>query len=237
MLYVPYALLLVLVLVNFYPVLSARLIFVERDLGTYFIPPRYLWVKLARSLTFPFWNPHNYSGIPLLATLQPGILYPPQVLYLFLPFNVAWNWLIILHYFFSGVTTYLLLKHLRATPAASFAGAAAFVFSGYLLSLNSLVTHLFAVSWFPLVLLSFLKHLETARARYIVVAAVCLCMVFLAGAPEILIMTVIVLVLLAFFGSSFVRDASRPIRGSRRSASCASFSASFPRCSSCHSWN
>ena len=135
------------------------------------------------------------------------------MLYLFLPFNVAWNWLIILHYFFSGVTTYLLLKHLRATPAASFAGAAAFVFSGYLLSLNSLVTHLFAVSWFPLVLLSFLKHLETARARYIVVAAVCLCMVFLAGAPEILIMTVIVLVLLAFFGSSFVRGRLTPYQG------------------------
>ncbi len=37
--YLPYVFLCALVLVDFYPVLSARLIFVERDLSTYFIPP------------------------------------------------------------------------------------------------------------------------------------------------------------------------------------------------------
>src|SRR5208283_5415037 len=103
--YFPCVLLFALALINFHPVLSARLILIERDLSTYFLPPRFLWVKLARSFTFPFWNPHNFSGIPLLATLQPGVLYPPHLLYLFLPFNVAWNWLIILHYLFSAFTT------------------------------------------------------------------------------------------------------------------------------------
>jgi hypothetical protein len=196
----PCLLLLVPVLVAFRSVLSGRLILVERDLGTYFIPPRFLWVKLARSFTFPFWNPHNYSGIPLLATLQPGVLYPPHLLYLFLPFNVVWNWLIILHYLFAGITTYLLLRHFNATRAASFAGAVTFAFSGYLFSLHSLVTHLFAASWFPLVILFFLRYLDAAKARHLVLTAVCLCMVFLSGAPEVLLMTLFALALMTLFG-------------------------------------
>src|SRR5208283_6010295 len=148
--YFPCVLLFALALINFHPVLSARLILIERDLSTYFLPPRFLWVKLARSFTFPFWNPHNYSGIPLLATLQPGVLYPPHVLYLIVPFPVALDCLIMAHYFFCGLTTYLLLRHFDASPKAGFAGAATFMLSGYLLSLVSLPTHLFAVSWFPL---------------------------------------------------------------------------------------
>lgn len=198
--FLPYALLFVPVLVNFRSVLSGRLILVERDLGTYFLPPRFLWVKLARSLTFPFWNPHNFSGIPLLATLQPGVLYPPHLLYLFLPFNVVWNWLIVLHYFFAGSTMYLLLRHFKGSRAASFAGALTFLFSGYLFSLQSLVTHLFAASWFPLVILCFLKYVEAARARHLVLTAVCLCMVFLSGAPEILLMALFGLALITLFG-------------------------------------
>lgn len=195
----PVLLLLVLTIAFFYPVLSAGTVFVERDLGLYFIPPRFLWVKLARSLVFPLWNPHNYSGIPLLATLQPGVLYPPHVLYLVAPFPVALDCLIMAHFLFSGLTTYLLLRHFDASREAGFTGAATFMLSGYLLSLVSLPTHLFAVSWLPLVLLSFLKYLGTARTRHAASCALFLCMEFLAGAPEIVIATVLVLIFTALF--------------------------------------
>ncbi|MGD0657669.1 MAG: YfhO family protein [Syntrophorhabdales bacterium] len=195
--FLPILLLIVLTLVYFYPVLAAGAVLVERDLGIYFIPPRFLWVKQAKSLSLPLWNPHNYSGIPLLATLQPGVLYPPHVLYLIAPFPVALDCLIMAHYFFCGFTAYLLLRHFDASPRAGFAGAATFMLSGYLLSLVSLPTHLFAVSWFPLVMLSFLKYLATARTRHVVLSALFLCMEFLAGAPEIAIVTVLVLIVTA----------------------------------------
>ncbi len=200
--FLPALLLIVLTAAYFYPVLSAGTILVERDLGIYFIPPRFLWVKQAFSLSLPVWNPHNYSGIPLLATLQPGVLYPPHVLYLIAPFPAAFDCLIMAHYLFSGLTTYLLLRHFDASREAGFAGAATFMLSGYLLSVVSLPTHLLAVSWLPLVMLSFLKYLGTARIHHVVSCGLFLCMEFLAGAPEIVIVTVLVLILTALCVSS-----------------------------------
>ncbi|HUJ68919.1 MAG TPA: YfhO family protein [Syntrophorhabdales bacterium] len=198
----PVLLLLVLTVAYFYPVLSGGTVFVERDLGIYFVPPRFLWVKLAKSFTLPLWNPHNYSGIPLLATLQPGVLYPPHILYFVAPFPVAFDFLIMAHHLLAGLTTYLLLRFLNASREAGFTGAATFMLSGYLLSLVSLPTHLFAVSWLPLVMLSFLKFLDRARTRHLVACAIFLSMEFLAGAPEIAIVTVLALVLTALFAPS-----------------------------------
>ena len=150
---------LFLILLYFNPVLSAFNVFVERDLSAFFIPPRYLWISLIKSFEVPLWNPYNSSGIPLLATLQPGIFYPPHIFYLFLPFNIVWNWLIILHFVFSGISVYAFLRYLRASSLASFVGGVIFMLSGYLLSVHSLLPHLLAVPWFPLVIMYFLKYL------------------------------------------------------------------------------
>src|ERR1035437_8443265 len=95
---VPVILFFLVAMVYLHPFVLCSLIFIERDLSAFFIPPRHLWVELARSFQMPLWNPYNYSGIPLLATLQPAVLYPPHILYLILPFQVAWNWIIILHF-------------------------------------------------------------------------------------------------------------------------------------------
>jgi hypothetical protein len=199
--------------------LSGANIFVERDLGVFFIPPRYLWVEMVRSGEAPFWNAFNYSGIPLLATLHPGILYPPNALFLILPFPMAWNWLIILHFVLAGTATHLFLRYLRASPAAAFLGGLIFMLSGYLLSVHNLLSHLLAVSWFPLTLMAYLRFLDTRRACFGVLAALSLSMEFLAGAPEIVIMTLLALTVLTakpdpFFPSmegSPARSAKGPI--------------------------
>ncbi len=187
--------LLLISIFYFFPLLSAKYVFVERDLSVFFIPPRYLWVELLKSFKIPLWNPHQYSGIPLLATLQPGVFYPPNLLFLFLPFNYVWNWLIILHFWFSGFTLYVFMRYIKASRLSSFASGVTFLLSGYLLSVHNLLPHLFSSSWFPLVLLNFLRSMEKKRGS-IVATAICLTLQFLAGAPEIVIMTIFVLFVL-----------------------------------------
>ncbi len=198
--------LLILVLLYFDRVLSGRSIFTERDLSAFFIPPKILWVDLLKHGTFPFWNPHQYCGIPLLAALQPGVLYPPHVFYLFLPFPIVWNWLIILHFLLAGIAVYLFLVHMKSSEEGAFVGALIFMLSGYLLSVHNLLPHLFAVGWFPLVLLFFLKHFETGQIRHAVFVSLFLLMQFLSGAPEILMMSVLVLFIVTLFLSSFIGD-------------------------------
>ncbi len=179
--------------------LSPKVIFCERDLAPFFIPPKMLWVSEMKNLIFPFWNPYNYSGIPLLATLQPGVFYPPHIFYLFLPFNIVWNWLIILHFILAAYTTYLFLRYMKVTAVSSVAGGLVFMLSGYLLSVHNLLPHLFSVSWFPLILLYFLKYFETGRYRDIILSSLFLVFQYLAGAPEIVILTGMVLFVTVFF--------------------------------------
>ncbi|MCS7280326.1 MAG: YfhO family protein [Desulfobacterota bacterium] len=198
---IPVLVLLVIALLYFHPFLSGKLIFIERDLSVFFIPPRYLWVKMVKDLEFPLWNPHQYSGIPLFATLQPGVLYPPHLFYLILPFNIVWNYLIILHFFFSGITTYFFMRYMGGSKIASFLAGTVFMLSGYTLSVHNLIPHLFSVSWFPLVLLFFLKSLKEGRKTSRVFASFCLTMQYLSGAPEVVLMTLVVLSVLYFISS------------------------------------
>jgi hypothetical protein len=198
------ALFLGITLFYFYPMLSSENIFVERDLAAFFIPPRYLWVALVKSFQVPLWNPYNYSGIPLLATLQPGVFYPPHLIYLLLPFNVAWNWIIILHFFLASVTTYSLLRYLRASSEGAILGAITFLLSGYLISVHNLLTHLLAVAWFPLIIVQFLKYFETGKTKFLVFSSILLAIQFFAGAPEISVITIMVLCVLAVFSHRFL---------------------------------
>ena len=188
----------------FFPLLSAKDIFIERDLSVFFIPPKYLWVHLVKTFQFPFWNPHSYAGIPLFAALQPGVLYPPNIFYLILPFNVVWNWLIILHFVFAGITLYLFLRYLKASYLAAFVGGITFMLSGYLISVHNLLNHLFSVVWSPLVLLFFLRYFETKMTKYLVLSSVYLTMQFLAGAPEIVMITGFVMCVIIFFLKDFI---------------------------------
>jgi hypothetical protein len=134
-----------------------------------------------------------------MATLQPGVFYPPNVFYVFLPFNLVWNWMIILHFIFAGFTVFLFLRYIKASSQASFIGCVTFMFSGYLLSVHNLLPHLLSVSWFPLILMYFLMYLNEKHIRHMVFTSVCLSMQFFAGAPEILMMTALVMIIISVF--------------------------------------
>jgi hypothetical protein len=107
---------------------------------------------------------------------------------------------------FSGVTVYVFLRYLKASTLASFVGGTIFMLSGYLLSVHSLLPHLLAVPWFPLVVMFFLKYLEGRQTRYIVLTGIFVTMEFLAGAPEIVMITFFVLGIIAIFPGVFLTE-------------------------------
>ncbi len=184
----------------FFPVLDFRSILVERDLSAYYVPPRFIAVHIASVIhQFPFWNPYNLCGTPLMATTQHGILYPPNLLHLVLPFGVAWNLIIVLHFAFAGVSIYALLRYLKASKISSLLGALVFMLSGYLISIHSLLTHLLAIPWVPLVVLAFLKYLHRRTPAHLCLTAFLLAMIVFSGGLELLILVVPALLLMLFW--------------------------------------
>ncbi|MEW6375392.1 MAG: YfhO family protein [Thermodesulfobacteriota bacterium] len=106
-------------LIFFYDILGGGYLFTERDLGPYFIPPRFFWVESIKHGNFPLWNPYQFSGHPFFANPQYAILYPLNGLFFLLPFDVAFNAIITLHFFLSGLFTYLFVRDLKVNPSTS----------------------------------------------------------------------------------------------------------------------
>ncbi len=125
---------------------------------------QYPWKQL--SLTeflqgnLPLWNPYNFAGYPLLANFQSSVLYPLNFLFLFLPFPLAWSFLIFLQPFLGALFLYLYLDNLRLRKEASFLAAFAFAFSGFLVSWLEWGTIGNTALWTPLILLSVDKFFQ-----------------------------------------------------------------------------
>lgn len=199
----PVAALFLITIVFFSDILQNNGLFAERDLGPYFIPPRLFWVESLSAGQFPLWNPLNFGGHPFFATLQPGMLYPPNILFLFLPFHDAFNWIIIIHFFLAGAFTYALLCFLEAGRWASFLGAVIFLLGGYLLSLHSLLSALLSVTWLPLILLLFGRSLRFNSISNAVWTGGILAISFLAGGVETVLGICAALGLMTVFARSF----------------------------------
>lgn len=196
--------------VYFHDVLSGYNLFTERDLSVFFIPPRIFWVDAIKNLSLPLWNPYLLQSQPLIATLQPAVFYPLHVIYFLMPFDQAFNCIIVFHYFLAGLFTYILMRRLRASDSASLVAAVTFMLSGYLLSVHNLLPVLLSVAWIPLVFLLYFAGLVKKEVRYSIFSALAAAIMFFAGAPIILFVSFMVIVLLTAFPNILFEKAEYP---------------------------
>jgi hypothetical protein len=169
----------------FYDLFGGRYLLIERDLGPYFIPPRFFWVESIKRWDFPLWNPYQFSGHPFFANPQHGILYPLNSLFFLLPFDMAFNAIIILHFFLGGLFTYLLLRDLKVNPTGALISGLIFMLSGYLLSVHSLLTILLSSIWTPLIMMFFRRAILKPGFKNEVLTAIFITISFLGGGLEV----------------------------------------------------
>src|SRR3989344_1735260 len=119
---------------------------------------QYPWRKLAisaeKNFELPLWNPYNFSGTPLLANFQSASLYPLNILFFLMPFDVGWSLVIFLGPLLSGLFLFLYLNNFKLNKWASLLGAFAFAFSGFFISWLEWGTITHVGLWLPLILLS-----------------------------------------------------------------------------------
>src|SRR5438045_6490598 len=79
------------------------------------VPFRVAAAQIMRSGHLPLWNPYIFSGMPLLATAQVGILYPLNWSYLFFSPAAATNLMVISTYMVAGLGAYLYARRIGAS--------------------------------------------------------------------------------------------------------------------------
>lgn len=188
---------------TFYSVLDGSSLLTERDLSVFFIPPRLLWVDAVKGLDLPLWNPYSYSGTPLLATLQPGVFYPLNLLLLVLPFDLAFNWTIVAHFPMAGIFTYVLARELGSSKTGATTAGLVFMLTGYLFSVHNVMSTLFTAAWAPLAVVAYLRAVKRRSTGYAVATGVVFTVMFTGGGVEVLFATILLVFIAALFPSVF----------------------------------
>lgn len=183
----PYAVLaLVLALVMAPAWVTTGLLVVGGDVHVIHYPWFVLWRDALAAGEFPFWNPYSFSGIPAFATLQAGYGYPLHWLLTPFPPILAINWLVGLHVLIAGLGAAWTAGRLGASregqvlAGLSYALGSAMVarmWAGHLSFLE-------ANAWLPL---ATGLALDVNDRRRVVLLALVVALMTLAGQPEIVI--------------------------------------------------
>jgi len=188
-------LLALMVFASFPQVVMGIQTFVARDYGFFGYPLAYFQKECFCHGEIPFWEPFNNCGVPFLAQWNTMPLYPPSLLYLLLPLPWSLSFFCLLHLWFGGFGMYFLARRWTGNDfAAAFAGTA-FCFSGLTLNLLMWPSHTATWSWVPWVVLT-VEAAWRGGGRKIFVAAICGALQMLAGGPEIIFFTWLVLLAL-----------------------------------------
>ena len=100
----------------------------------------------------PLWNPYQGCGAPFIGNDQSAAFFPLNVLYYVLPFQTAWNAIIILMLFIAGFSSYLFIRSINVGRIGSIASGISFMFCGYLIVWLE-APHVKTAIWLPLLFL------------------------------------------------------------------------------------
>jgi hypothetical protein len=188
-------LLALLVFASFPQVLLGLQTFVARDYGFFAYPLAHFQKDCFWHGEIPFWDPYNNCGVPFLAQWNTMPLYPGSLIYLLLPLTWSLSLFCLLHLWFGGFGMYLLARKWAGNDfAGAFAGTA-FCFSGLTLNLLMWPSHTATWAWMPWVVLA-VESAWRDGGRKIFLAAMAGAFQMLAGGPEIIFFTWLILLAL-----------------------------------------
>lgn len=155
----------------------------------YFLPAYVYEAERVRHGGFPFWNPYQGAGVPFLATLQPGALYPARLLMLVASPAHAMEWSALGHVLLGLVATYALCRRLGTSPGASATAALVFA-SAFALPSITAPTILEPGVWLPVVALAIVAVVRDGGWGWVVALGLAMAMPPLAGGYQMTVYTV-----------------------------------------------
>ncbi|MGH9438501.1 MAG: hypothetical protein ACRD22_11575, partial [Terriglobia bacterium] len=179
--YAAMALLVLGLVAMFWKVLFTSQMFFFRDVYNYTYPHVKFIHDAIHHGYLPYWNPLLNYGEPVLADPNFLFFYPTTLLIILLPVAYAYCLHYVLHFAIAAVGTYCLARHWRQSRAAALFAAAAFAFSGPLLSLGNFYNQSACVAWIPWALLVSGIALYSRSLRPWILLIVIFTLQFLAG--------------------------------------------------------
>lgn len=112
----------------------------------------------------PLWEPSLYLGMPMAASMQGGLFYPPSIVYYLFGFATATALFQAIHLVAAGWLCALWLRSCRFSWGASLGGALLFAFGGVMIARLPFLNHLATLTWAPALALFFRRPVPLALA-------------------------------------------------------------------------
>lgn len=146
-----------------------------------------------------FYFPYQFGGLDFLGTMQTGLLYPLNFIYLFLSFPKVFNFSVIFHYFLGAYFMFIYLRSLKYGRNSSFVGGFLFAFTGFLQAHRGHISTLNSAIWLPFILYSFKKAEASDKPLYFSLLSIGISLQILAGYFQVCVYTYIVIFIHLFF--------------------------------------
>jgi len=177
------------------------------DLFSEFYPRHSFAGATLRHGELPLWDPHQIGGLPFLATLQGGVLYPPNLLYGVLPTSTAMGALSLLHIILAGAFMFLLSRELGRGTAASCLAGITFMLGGSTLFFVYHTNAINSAPWLPAALYCTSRLGREGNLRWALLLGVAISLQFLAGRDYTFIMSLHAMALFVLFQVAWmIRD-------------------------------
>ncbi len=165
-------------------------IFSTGRLISYWHQDTYRFVYTLHHLTFSgalqglrLWNPYIFMGMPLATHPAYPLFYPLDVIFFFLPLNVAMNYSFIINTFLSGLAMYAFVRYLGLCRSACLIAAIVYSFNAVVF-LHTYAGHLQTLQtlpWIPLFFLCIERYVRRGGFRTVVAGGVVFGIQLLAG--------------------------------------------------------
>ncbi len=151
--------------------------------------------------TIAFWNPHQFSGTPVIANIQASMFYPLGFLFYLMPTEYAYGYTIIVHCILGTIFMYVLARSFSITKAGAFLAGIVFIYNGFFMG-HLYAGHLTFVQnyiWIPLIFFYVQKFLNSHHLGYAMMAGLILGIQILGGFPQIAFYTILAIILLGAY--------------------------------------
>lgn len=146
--------LVLLPLLYFFPAVLGKVTLAPGDGWTQILGIRVLIGQILAGGEWPLWNPYIFAGMPLLAAIQPGALYPPTWLFAVLSPQWAMNLLVLTTYHLALIGTYLFARRIGINRVGAVVAGTTFTFGGFMVAHLGHTNRINAAAWLPWILLA-----------------------------------------------------------------------------------
>jgi len=180
-------------LIFFSPLLFEGKVIFYRDFQFITYPIRYFLAQSFHQGVIPYWTPHTFGGMPFMATLHPGVFYPPSVIFFLNDYHLALGLFYVFHFLMLGAFAFLLGRLWNLSWIAAMCCGVTAMLGGMVVASALCSNYFLSSAWFPLVVWLYYRFDRKKQMAYFALLVLAIAGQTLAACPEISVMTMLIL--------------------------------------------